>query len=285
MTRNGEATMLERIRSSWRGSAAVLVSAAALAASGPPAHAGVTIALEPATQVVATGAEFDLYVTVTGGGSAFNAFDAVVGYSPAALTLVELSPISLQEGPLMTGACSSRFHRFRRGVDRDTVTDVLLCNGVSVSGPGTIYRLRYQASTTPQTTSVSLLPGVAFYDAGLAVTPVTTANATVVIGTPVDVEAPLPRTSALRLVVRPNPSRSVTGLRVEVGASGIQELVVCDVTGRVVRRLESGWFVAGARSCDWDGRDDSGARVAPGIYYASLRAPTGLVRSPIVRME
>lgn len=257
----------------------------ALAVLAPATHAGVTIALQPATQTVTPGAQFDLFIAVTQSGSAFNAFDAIVGYSPSALTNIQLSPLSLQEGALMTGACGNRFHRFRQGTDRDTITDVLLCNGVSVSGPGQIYRLRFQASTTPQTTTVQFLPGVAFYNAGLAVTPVATGDATVVIGTPVGLETPIRHPASLRLHANPNPSRSLTMLRIEADAAGLQELTVCDVLGRVVRRLGSGWFDAGARERTWDGRDDSGARVPPGIYYAQLRAVDGVVRSPIARLE
>lgn len=272
-------------RSTSPGRTTRLAFAVAIAALAPAAHAGVTIALQPATQSVAPGAELDLFIAVTQGGSAFNAFDAIVGYSPSALTLIQLSPLSLQEGSMMTSACGNRFHRFRQGADRDTITDVLLCNGVSVSGPGQIYRLRFQASATPQATTVRFLPGVAFYNAGLAVTPVTTSDATIVIGTPVGLETPLPHPASPRLHASPNPSRSLTMLRIETAAAGLQELTVCDVLGRVVRRLGSGWFDAGARERTWDGRDDSGVRVPPGIYYAQLRVATGVVRSPIARLE
>ena len=285
MRRTLEAAVRHETRSTRPGRAVWLAFATALAALAPAAHAGVTIALQPATQTVTPGAQFDLFVGVTVGGSAFNAFDAIVGYSPSALTLIQLSPLSLQEGSMMTGACGNRFHRFRQGTDRDTITDVLLCNGVSVSGPGQVYRLRFQASSTPQTTAVQFLPGVAFYNAGLAVTPVTTSNATVVIQASVGVETPIPHPASLRLHASPNPSRSLTMLRIEAAVAGLQELTVCDVLGRVVRRLGSGWFDAGARERTWDGRDDSGTRVPPGIYYAQLKAAAGVVRSPIARLE
>src|SRR6185503_17145494 len=77
-----------------------------------PARASVTVALQTASASVAPGADFDVDVTVTQAGSAFNAFDAVVGFDPAALTFVQLAPLSLQEGALMTGACGNRFHQF-----------------------------------------------------------------------------------------------------------------------------------------------------------------------------
>src|SRR5438445_13890395 len=72
---------------------------AAVLAGGPVTAVaqGVKVALLPATQTVAPGAEFDLSMEVTVAGSAFNGFDAYIGYDPAALTLIPLSPISLQE--------------------------------------------------------------------------------------------------------------------------------------------------------------------------------------------
>jgi len=101
----------------------------------------------------------------------------------------------------------------------------------------------------------------------------------------VDVGAPTPRSAPLRLHASPNPSRGVTRLRIESDAAGFQEVTVCDLLGRAVRRLESGWFDAGERARDWDGLDDSGTRVPAGIYYAQVRAAAGLVRSPIARLE
>ncbi len=266
-------------------SALALLLTLAFPTLAAPARAGVTLALQPATQTVVPGAEFDLFLAVTQSGSAFNAFDAIVGHDPAALTLLQLSPLSLQEGSLMTNACANRFHQFRRGADRDTITDVLLCNGVSVSGPGQIYRLHFRAATAPQTTAVQLLPGARFYDAGIAVTPVSTTDATVVIGNAVGVGPDLPGPAPCRLRASPNPSRSLTWIVVETGAPGLQELTVRDLLGRVVRRLGSGWFDPGRRELAWDGRDDSGEPRPPGIYYVQLRAPSGSIRTPIVRIR
>src|SRR5262245_3824227 len=90
-----------------------------LAAMPGAAHAaaGVKVALLPATLSVAPGAEFDLSMEVTRSGSNFNGFDAYVGWDPAALTFVPLSPISQQEGTYFSSACSNRFHLFHAGAD------------------------------------------------------------------------------------------------------------------------------------------------------------------------
>jgi len=254
---------------------AVLV---ALLAAGN-AGAGVTVALQPASQLVAPGSDFDLVLEVTAAGSSFNAFDAIVGFDPAALTPVVLAPLSLQEGGLMSAACPNRFHDFRVGADRDTVTDVLLCAGVSVTGPGTIYRLRFHASSTEQTTTVHLLPGLRFFDAGILV-PSSGSDAVVTIGSAVGVTNPA--ASATRLALAPNPARGAVSVRIDGAPEGMQELRVIDARGRRVRVLESGWCPAGARVRTWDGTAQAGGRAAPGSYWIELRAKDRSVRAHCV---
>ncbi len=247
--------------------------AAALLATAPGTFAaqGVKVALMPASQFVAPGAEFELSLEVTEAGSSFNAFDAYIGYDPAALTLVPQSPLSLQEGQYFTSACSNRFHRFRQGADRDTITDVLLCSGSSLTGPGQIYRLRFRASNTPQLTIVRFLPGLQFYNEGLYVNPVSSNDAGVSIGLETGVGGtPSPSVSMLRAA--PNPSRFGTVITVQMAHSGPQHLTIRDLQGRVIRRLESGYFEAGTRTVRWDGRNDSGQMAPAGMYLATLRA-------------
>lgn len=256
--------------------------ALALAAGAPAARAGVTVALQPATQTVAPGSDFDLVIAVTQSGSAFNGFDAVIGFDPAALTLVQLTPLSLQEGSLMTSACSGTFHHFTRGSDRATIADVLLCDGQSVTGPGQIYRLRFHASNTPQSTTVRFLPGLRFYDAGLYVTPVTSSDATIGIGMVVGVGEPGPGSAGLRVSALPNPARSTTSLRIEADRAGAQEVRVLDSLGRVVRRLEGGSFPAGPRLLSWNRRSDDGKRLPPGLYTIEVRTASSAARTRLV---
>jgi len=245
----------------------------ALAALGPVSSVGaqgVHVALVPSSASVAPGSEFDVVLQVTQAGSAFNAFDAVVQYDPGALTLVSLSPLSLQEGAMMTNACPNTFHDFRRGVDRDTIADVLLCDGVSVSGPGPLYRLHFRASSTPQGTTLRILPGLKFYAGGIAVGPVVSSNVSIGIGVTLDVQDPPSQGLGLRVRAAPNPMRAGTTLFVESDREGLQDLVICDLLGRVARRLEHGNFRAGTRGVHWDGRDDAGNPVRPGVYLVRV---------------
>lgn len=251
--------------------AALLVAGMALL---PPARAGaqgVSVSFSPANLEVAPGDEFDLDLVVTQAGSPFNGFDAVVGYDPAALTQITLSPLSLQEGAYMTGACGSTFHRFHAGASSDTITDVLLCDGVSLPGPGQIYRLHFKASTTPQVTVIRYLPGLRFYNAGLYVTPVTATNVVIGIGMP-STTGVGGATPGLRLALRaaPNPARDGLAFIVESDSAGDQTLTVLDLQGRVIRRLASAPAPAGMHTLWWDGRDGAGTRLSPGVYLAKL---------------
>jgi flagellar hook assembly protein FlgD len=49
-------------------------------------------------------------------------------------------------------------------------------------------------------------------------------------------------------------------------------LGIVDAGGRRVRDLAAGHRSAGAHTATWDGRDESGRRAQPGIYFALLDA-------------
>jgi len=251
----------------WRCPSRIVALALALAvgAAGGAAAQGVTVAVSPTTLEVAPGAEFDLSVAVTQAGAPFNGFDAVIGWDPAALT-----EIAHEEGTLMTEACFNRFYWFRQGAGTDTVANVLLCSGVSVTGPGQIYRLRFRASDTPQVTQVRLLPGLYFYDAGRYVAPVNASDATVTIGV-TGAELP-PGPGRLRLQVAPNPSRGPAVCTIESDRAGRQRLGIYDTSGRLVRGFEDSVTAAGARRVTWDGRDGLGRDVPSGVYLVRLEA-------------
>jgi hypothetical protein len=234
---------------------------------------GVKVALLPNSQTVEPDSSFDLSIVVTRAGSSFNGFDAYIGYDPAALTLVPKSPISLQEGPYFTAACGNRFHRFQQGVDRDTITDVLLCAGVSLTGPGTIYKLRFKAAHTPQVTKVKFLPGLQFYNEGRFVNPDSSSDATIGIGLMLDARPAPSMAPLVKMIAAPNPAHGRVSLRIETDRAGWQRLLVMDLQGRIVRNLDSADYPAGMRSVSWDGRNDSGRVVPPGRYMASLRVP------------
>jgi len=250
--------------------AGAVLLACALHAGGASGATGVTVALTPSQQVT-PGATFDLFIEVTKAGDLFNGFDAVIGFDPAALTLVPLSPLSLQEGTYMAGACGNTFHRFRQGAGTDTITDVLMCSGIALPGPGQLYRLRFRASTTPQRTLVRFLPGLRFYNAGVVDTnAIVSTNVPIGIGMPPLADVEISPPPALSLRITPNPSPGALVFTMESARGGPVTLAVLDVQGRLVRRFTGDRSAPGVHTVTWDGRDEAGARLPAGVYLVRL---------------
>lgn len=250
-----------------------MVAASCLLVTAASAQ-GVRIALLPAQQTVVPGSEFEISVEVPQAGSAFNGFEAVVVYNPAALTFLPLAPTSSQQGCLMTGGCSAAcgntFHTFAAAGDSLKMTSILLCNQTTLTGPGQIYRLRFRASNTAQITEL-FIRSARFYNAGLFVTPVTDTGCRVGIGITLDVGDGAPALGPLRLRAHPNPAFSRVALEFAADVAGSPELVVTDLLGRTVRRFTYPRMDRGEYRIEWDARDDSGAGLPAGVYLVRLR--------------
>ena len=70
----------------------------------------------------------------------------------------------------------------------------------------------------------------------------------------------------------PNPLSGDTWIRYALPMQTPVELVIHDVTGRMIRVLARGAQPAGIHSVLWDGRDDTGASVGAGVYFYRLKA-------------
>ncbi len=68
----------------------------------------------------------------------------------------------------------------------------------------------------------------------------------------------------------PNPFGRATAISYQVGCAGPVALTVHDVSGRLVRRLESGLRPAGKYVARWDGADGRGRTVPAGVYFVRL---------------
>ena len=83
----------------------------------------------------------------------------------------------------------------------------------------------------------------------------------------------LPATRLALYPCQPNPFNPATTISYEVQDPATVDLVVYDVTGKVVRRLISGEaVVAGRHEITWDGRSDAGHAAAAGVYLCRLSA-------------
>ena len=70
----------------------------------------------------------------------------------------------------------------------------------------------------------------------------------------------------------PNPSRGGSSIALDLPARGAVRAGVYDVSGRRVALIENRVLEAGRHELRWNGRDDSGAPAAPGLYFFSVRA-------------
>ena len=70
----------------------------------------------------------------------------------------------------------------------------------------------------------------------------------------------------------PNPFNPETVIAFEIPTAYQVRLEVYDATGRRVRLLADEMKAAGRHEVTWDARDESGARVASGIYFYQLHA-------------
>jgi hypothetical protein len=83
----------------------------------------------------------------------------------------------------------------------------------------------------------------------------------------------------------PNPFAVSTALSFSLAKAGAVGLEIYSVDGRRVRTLVRGAREAGEYREVWDGRDEAGAQVGVGIYYARLITPQGTFHRKLVRMQ
>lgn len=95
---------------------------------------------------------------------------------------------------------------------------------------------------------------------------------------------PVPRAMA-PLFARPNPSRDQFAVNFELSAPAMVSLRIYDVSGRRVARLLDGKLLAGSQHILWDGRNNAGARVAPGVYLLRLDSAGRVQTARLVMIE
>jgi hypothetical protein len=85
--------------------------------------------------------------------------------------------------------------------------------------------------------------------------------------------------------VHPNPFRPSATLRFATVAAGSVTLRIYDVRGSLVRTLQSAPLGPGFHERDWNGRDETGRAVAPGIYFARLVTGESVEIRKLVRIR
>jgi hypothetical protein len=95
---------------------------------------------------------------------------------------------------------------------------------------------------------------------------------------------PLPEHYALA-PNRPNPFNPATTIAYDLPRAGESRLVIYDVNGAQVRQLVDKHEPAGRYAVTWDGRDDSGAPVASGVYFYRFTSGTFMQTRKMVLLK
>lgn len=82
-----------------------------------------------------------------------------------------------------------------------------------------------------------------------------------------DTGAPARPEETLDLANSPNPFSDQTRFSFALPQAAEVRLHVYDIQGRLVRSIDAGVRAAGAQELTWDARDDSGRRIASGLYF------------------
>ena len=255
---------------------ALFAVVAMLAAAAPARAARFVVAGPTDTVSVAPNTTFTLELVVREAGPAFNAFDLDVRFDPARLTNVPMVPLSAQRGTLMTSAClaNSPFHLFSSESGQLSATMVILCSGVSVTGPGQLYRVNFTTAPGDAYTTVTFGPNTAFYLGGPRVDTLVTRPIVIRIGNPIVLDAggpaPPSRVTLERLV--PNPARSARRLAVELRLprEDTARWALVDALGRSVAKGSLARLDAGTHRIPLELPS-----LAPGRYLVVVRTGRG----------
>ena len=99
------------------------------------------------------------------------------------------------------------------------------------------------------------------------------------------VDEPLAAALPGRLQASPNPFQTGMTLQFTAPEAGEADVSVYDFAGRFVRRLHRGALVAGAQRFTWDGENDGGRAVSPGLYLVRVQARNLSLSTKVFRIR
>ncbi|NNE36418.1 MAG: T9SS type A sorting domain-containing protein [Rhodothermales bacterium] len=88
--------------------------------------------------------------------------------------------------------------------------------------------------------------------------------------------------ATLEMSIAPNPTYGQASITYTLEEAQDVELAVYDMTGRLVRKLETRTAPAGQHTVRWDGNDEGGLHVADGVYLTVLRTGSAVKTESVV---
>ena len=187
-------------------------------------------------------------------------------YDPAVV-----EPVEVEAGGLLTTQPSQSMVVSSHAGNLDAV---LLGSDLAITGSGELARAWFRVRASGE--------------AAIAIARVEArdgSNRAVALGGPVVVLPPQAPLSTGLMAAMPNPFAGATTLAFTLAQGGPVELAIFAVDGRLVRTLVRQTMEPGVYQPTWDGRDDRGAALGPGIYYGRLLAPAGRFTRTLVLMR
>jgi hypothetical protein len=83
----------------------------------------------------------------------------------------------------------------------------------------------------------------------------------------------------------PNPFSQTTIVSFELSKTASATISVYNLKGQLVRTLEQGNLAKGTHAATWDGKDNNGSQVSPGMYFARLESGSATLTQKIVRIK
>lgn len=99
-----------------------------------------------------------------------------------------------------------------------------------------------------------------------------------------DAQASRPLVTELQSIA-PNPVGAATTIRYSLAERGRVSIGVHDVSGRLVRSLVNGTLDPGHHVVSWNGEDDAGHDLAPGVYFVRYQAGSQSFRKKVTVLE
>lgn len=264
---------------------ALLLLAPCLVNAGDPApfHA----LIEPSlVDDAILGQVVEIHFAVDSTAMQFNGYEVTIQYDPEILDFE-----GLEEGDLMTNACSQTFEILSESDSTVSYTHVLLCAGVSADGPGVLSTFQFRALAVGESPIViTSNPNRTFVDAGIWITPahptfprqVSFQHGLVRVVDPTS-HVPVPNSTSvgLRLEVSPNPVVDTAELRVVSPRNGWLDAEVVDVAGRRIWSQRA-WSESNEQlTLEWSSPRGRSA----GIYFVRARLDGWTVVERIVTLR
>ena len=252
----------------------VLVSPLTMEAS-PPSKVGLSatadttmVSVSPESSAIDVGDTLSIDILV-GGTEAFHAIKIILDYDETLLEVLEVT-----EGELMRSSGRSTF--WFVVATSDTVhVDTAILGPADVRGPGRLLTVQFRAVAVGP--SALTFKAIDIRDMTNTALPSRSTEGRISIVSSVRVEdsmkSYLPEGYSLAHNY-PNPFNPSTQIEYSLPEETLVSLEIYNIRGQLIRSLVAEVQGAGVRTIHWDGKDESGADLASGVYFCAIRTRT-----------